>query len=74
MTSTAWYHQHRHFRDLHGKLAAEGFTVLEAWMGRHLRLRLARNSKETTVTCSLSPRVAQHAINGTMQQARRGTR
>ena len=73
MTSP-WYHQHRHFRDLHGRLVEEGFSVVEAWVGRHLRLRLSRNSKEVTVTCSLSPRVANHAVNGTMQQARRGTR
>lgn len=74
MTHTPWYQQARHWRDLRDALAAEGFEVIEAWIGRHLRLRVARNGRHVTVTCAGTPSVAEHAINVTMQQARRGTR
>lgn len=71
MTATAWYAQKVHFRHLRDQLAAEGFEVVRAWNGRHLRLRLQRGLRQVTVTVSGSPSVREHAIDNTLHQARR---
>lgn len=73
MTLTDWQTK-RHFRLLAQRLDEEGFEVVDVWNGRHLRVRVRRNGKEVTVTCSNTPAVPEHSVSGTMQQARRGTR
>jgi hypothetical protein len=64
----------RHFRALRDRLIAERFEIVDAWMGRHLRVRVRRDGREVTLTCGGTPMVAEHAIENTVKQARRGTR
>jgi len=71
MTTIPWHRQHSHYRQLRDRLAEEGFTVLDAWTGRHLRLRVAKNGREITLTLASTPAVPEYAVSNTMKQARR---
>ena len=73
MTKILWYRQSPHLQALKVALEKEDFIILRVWTGRHWRLRVTRNSLEITITCSKSPRVPEHAVKNTMQQARRAT-
>ncbi|MDA8253736.1 MAG: hypothetical protein M0Z28_31795 [Rhodospirillales bacterium] len=66
MTSAAWYAQRRHYRDLRDRLLGEGFDVLDAWTGRHLRLRVRRGGPEVTITCGGTPAVPEHAVDNVL--------
>jgi len=71
MKNSQWYARHKHLRDLRDRLADEGFTVVDAWEGRHVRIRVARNGNEGTVTIGVTPGDKTNAVNNTMQKARR---
>jgi len=74
MSETPWFRQKRHYRALRDRLLAEGFEILEAWTGRHLRVRVQRGGLVCTTTLSCTPEQPEHAVNVAMQRARRGTR
>ena len=71
MNDALWHRRLRHFGALRERLAAEGFEVVGARMGRHLRLRVRRDGREGTITCGCSPAVPEHAVTASVQQARR---
>lgn len=61
------------YRELKARLRDEGFEILDAWHGRHLRVRVARNGKEATLTMASSARDEDNAVANTMKQAMRAT-
>jgi hypothetical protein len=71
MKNPHWYQRHRHLRLLRDRLEAEGFTITDAWNGKHVRVRVARGGHEGTVTVAATPSSETEAINQTMQKARR---
>lgn len=63
-----------HYRALRQALKDEGYEIVDAWHGRHLRVQVQRNGKLATLTMPSSPQDKHDAVKKVMWQAKKATR